>query len=1189
MGEMSFVHLHTHSEYSLLDGANRLTDLVHRAKEFEMPGLALTDHGCLFGAWAFHKLAKAEGLKPIIGMEAYVAPGDRRDRSKAGRGERSYYHLVLLARDMEGYKNLVKLSSIGYTEGFYHKPRVDREVLAAHSGGLVVSSACLAGEVARHLTADNWEGARETANWYANLFEDRYYLEVQAHDSQGQADLNKKIFTLSEEMGLPVIATNDAHFLQAEDHEAHDVLLCIGLGRDRSDTSRMRYDEGLYFKSALEIAERFPDHPEVLENTLKIAEDVNVGFEKTYHLPAFPLPASHSDENEYLVFLATEGAKKRYEDPLPQEVQERLDYELGVITETGYAGYFLITWDFIDWARRHGIPVGPGRGSAAGSIVAYSLWITNLDPLEFDLIFERFLNPERISMPDIDIDFCYERRGEVIEYVKEKYGKSAVGQIITFGTMKSRAVIRDVGRTLGIEPSETDRIAKMIPNAPGQSFTVEEAIKNLKEVKELYDEGGRYKQLFEYSMTLEGLSRHSSVHAAGVVIAPGPLEDYVPVCIQTGKNGSNGDASEAMHVTQYDMNCLDEAGMLKMDFLGLKTLTVIHEAVEAVVARMGELRHPDSGSVYESMDDVPLDDPAIYQMLARGGTSGVFQFESKLAIEKLRAMRCDRFNDLVATNALIRPGPLDSGMADAYIRRKTGREEVRYDHPDLQPILESTYGIIVYQEQVMRIANVLGGYNLAEADVLRKAMGKKIASLIRKELKQFIERAVARGVAKGTAETLAEQIETFGRYGFNLSHSAAYSIIAYQTAWLKAHYPAEFMAAMLSAVVSNTDDVVKYIGECRGIPRFLPRLDDGIQVLPPDVNESGWKFTAVGETHIRFGLGAVRGVGAAAVKSILAARKADGPFSTMFEFLERVDLRALNKRALEALITGGALDSFGYRAQLLAGLDTAYSEISARKAEEEAGQASLFGMGEALERKDPGLPNVPPWPEQERLKREKEALGFFISGHPLDHFADVVRAFDGVNTGNLKDHLGRPLDLACVVTKVQRQISRRDNSEWAKITVEDFHGTATVLAFKDNWQKYKETLHQDAVVLLSGKVSGRERDEEDPPIFLDAALPLDGVSNGGQLALQIELPVGAVLDDDVFVRAKEILKAHPGTAPVEVRLGSDNGMPAPILRSRTLKADPNQDTLEALQQMFGKARVRLVRVGHRTASEPETY
>ena len=1144
-----------------------------------MPGLALTDHGCLFGAWAFHKLAKKEGIKPIIGMEAYVAPGDRRDRSKAGQGERAYYHLVLLARDMEGYKNLVKLSSIGYTEGFYHKPRVDREVLAGHAGGLVVSSACLAGEVARHLTADNWDGAREAATWYASLFEDRYYLEVQAHDSEGQAELNEKIFKLSEEMDLPVIATNDAHFLHAEDHDAHDVLLCIGLGKDRSDTSRMRYDDGLYFKSAPEIAERFPDRPDVLENTLKIAEDVNLGFEKTYHLPAFSLPEDHTDANEYLVFLATQGAIRRYGDPLPEAVQERLDYELGVITETGYAGYFLITWDFIDWARRHGIPVGPGRGSAAGSIVAYSLWITNLDPLAFDLLFERFLNPERISMPDIDVDFCYERRGEVIEYVKEKYGKSAVGQIITFGTMKSRAVIRDVGRTLGMEPSETDRIAKMIPNTPGQAFTVEEAIKKLKDVKDLYEEGGRYKQLFDYSMTLEGLSRHSSVHAAGVVIAPGPLDDYVPVCIQAGKNGSNGDTSEAMHVTQYDMNCLEDAGMLKMDFLGLKTLTVIHDAVAAVVARLGELRQPETGTVFESMDDVPLDDPSVYAMLARGGTSGVFQFESKLAIEKLRAMRCDRFNDLVATNALIRPGPLDSGMADAYIRRKTGREEVRYDHPDLQPILESTYGIIVYQEQVMRIANILGGYNLAEADVLRKAMGKKIASLIREELQQFITKAVARGVEKRAAESLAEQIETFGRYGFNLSHSAAYSVIAYHTAWLKAHYPAEFMAAMLSAVVSNTDDVVKYIGECRELPRYLPKLDHGIQVLPPDVNESGWKFTAVGETHIRFGLGAIRGVGSSAVKSILTAREADGPFNAIFEFLERVDLRALNKRAVEALITAGALDSFGYRAQLLAGLDTAYSEISARKAEEEAGQASLFGTGDAaFERKDPGLPNVPKWPEHELLKREKEALGFFISGHPLDRYADVARAFDGVNTSSLKEHLGRPLELACVVTKLQRQISRRDNSEWGKITVEDFHGTATVLAFKDNWRKYKETLQQDAVVLISGKVSGRERDEEDPPIFLDEAVLLEGVPNSGQLALQIELPIGSELDDDVFARAKEVLAAHPGTAPVELVLGEDNGLAAPVLRSRTLKADPSQDTIEALKEMFGKARVRLVRV-----------
>ena len=1188
---MSFVHLHAHSEYSLLDGANRLRDLVQRAKEYEMPGLALTDHGCLFGAWKFHKLARAEGLKPIIGMEAYVAPGDRRDRSKAGQGERAYYHLVLLARDMEGYRNLVKLSSIGYTEGFYHRPRVDREMLAKYSDGLVVSSACMAGEVPRHLMADNLDGAREAAGWYANLFEDRYYLEVQAHDSEGQADLNSKVFELADEMGLPVIATNDAHFLGADDHDAHDVLLCIGLGKDRSDPNRMRYDGGLYFKSAQEIAERFPDRPDVLDNTLKIADEVNVGFEKSYHLPAFPLPESHDDENNYLVFLATEGAKRRYGDPLPDAVQERLSYELGVITETGYAGYFLITWDFIDWARRQGIPVGPGRGSAAGSIVAYSLWITNLDPLEFGLLFERFLNPERISMPDIDIDFCYERRGEVIEYVKDKYGQEAVGQIITFGTMKSRAVIRDVGRTLGLDPSETDRIAKMIPNTPGQSFTVEEAVEKLREVKALYEEGGRYKQLFDYSMTLEGLSRHASVHAAGVVIAPGPLDDYVPVCIQTGKSGSNGEAEQAMHVTQYDMNCLEEAGMLKMDFLGLKTLTVIHDAVTAVKTRIGELRHPESGDTYESMDDVPLDDAAVYKMLACGGTSGVFQFESNLAVDKLRAMRCDRFDDLVATNALIRPGPLDSGMTDAYIRRKTGREPVKYDHPDLEPVLGSTYGIIVYQEQVVRIANVLAGYSLGQADVLRKAMGKKIAELIRKELRQFVAKAVERGVEQRIAQSLAQQIETFGRYGFNLSHSSAYSILSYHTAWLKAHYPAEFMAAMLSAVVSSTDDVVEYIGECRDLPRYLPRLADGIRVLPPDLNESGWKFTAVGEMHIRFGLGAIRGVGSSAVKSIVSAREGGGAFKTMFDFLERVDLRALNKRAAEALITAGAMDSFGHRAQLLAGLDTAYSEISARKAEEEAGQASLFGSGDAsLERKDPSLPNIPEWTEQDRLTREKEALGFFISGHPLDRHRDVVEAFDRVNSANLKDHLGQSIDLACVVTKVQRQISRRDHTEWGKITVEDFHGTASVLAFKDNWQKYKEILQQDAVVLIAGKVSGRERDEDDPPIFLDDASFLEGVSNSGQLALQIELPVGAELDDDIFAKAREVLASHPGAAPVEVRLGSDSGMAASVLRSRTLNVDPNRDALGALQEMFGKARVRLVRVGDSgTATEKNVY
>lgn len=1198
---MSFVHLHTHSEYSLLDGANRLSDLVRKAKEFEMPALALTDHGCMFGAWTFQKIARKQGLKPILGMEAYVAPGDRRDRTRAGQGERSYYHLVLMARDREGYRNLVKLSSIGYTEGFYHKPRLDREVLARHSGGLIVTSACMAGEVSRHLLAGNDQGAEEAAAWYAELFRDRYYLEVQGHDSEGQDELNAKIFALSAKLGLPVVATNDAHFLHGEDHQAHDVLLCIGLGKDRNDPNRMHYDEGLYFKNAGEMAARFPDRPDVIENTVRIADEVDLTFDKQYHLPAFPLPGEFEGPDAYLVHLATEGAKERYGNPLPEHVKERLDYELDVIGRTGYAGYFLIVWEFIDWARQNGIPVGPGRGSAAGSLVAYALRITNIDPLEFDLLFERFLNPERVSMPDIDIDFCFERRGEVIEHVRQEYGREAVGMIITFGTMKSRAVIRDVGRTLGFEPSETDRIAKLIPNQPGKSFTVKEAVEQLKEVKEYYRKDERHRQLFDYSMTLEGLSRHASVHAAGVVIAPGPLDDYVPVCVQQtkgsggGRNGGNAASAEGgdgpgagldegqVVVTQYDMTCLEDAGMLKMDFLGLKTLTVIADAETMIRARAGALRHPVTGVEYPSMEEVPLDDPAVYRMLARGGTSGVFQFESQLATDKLRAMRCDRFDDLVATNALIRPGPLDSGMTDSYIRRKLGQEKVTYPLPILERTLEDTQGIIVYQEQVMRIANVLAGHTLGEADVLRKAMGKKDADLIRAELKLFVDRAVSRGTDRKATEELAQQIETFGRYGFNKSHSAAYSLLSYQTAWLKAHYPAEFMAALLSSVLDKTDDVVKYIGECRDLGRSVPSVPDGVEVLPPDVNESGWKFTVTGESQVRFGLGAVRGVGSAAVKSILRAREEGGRFASLFDFLERIDIRALNKRACEALIAAGALDHFGHRARLLAGLDTAYAEVSTRQAEKEAGQGSLFGeaMGGSAERPDPPLPEVPEWDEAFRLQKEKEALGFYISGHPLDRFRDVVRAFGPANTANLAEFAGQEVEFACVVTQVARQISRKDNSEWGKLTVEDFQGTATVLAFRETWEGNREAVHQDAVVLLRGKVSNRERDEEAPPVFLDGAEPLEAVRENGRVAVRIEIQPGGELPADTFPRARELLAAHPGRSPVELTVGQDNGASAPRFRSRSLSVQAGPGTVEGLRALFGRGAVRLVRAGDR--------
>jgi DNA polymerase III subunit alpha len=1187
---MSFVHLHTHSEYSLLDGANRLGDLVRRTRDLEMPALALTDHGCMFGAWEFQETARKAGIKPIVGMEAYVAPGDRRVKSPPrpgeGRAEDRYYHLVLLARDLEGYRNLVRLTSIGYLEGFYHRPRIDREVLARHGEGLIVSSACMAGEVARHLAADRWEAAREAASWYANLFDGRYYLEVQAHDTPGQRELNGKVLRLADELGLPVVATNDAHFLRAGDHDAHDVLLCIGLGKDRSDANRMRYDAGLYLKTPDEIRERFADRPDVVQNTLAIADSVDVRTSRQYHVPQFPLPDDVATEAGLLRRLTYEKARTRFGDPLPAGWDDRLEYELGVISNerADYAGYFLITQDFINWAKEHGIPVGPGRGSAAGSLVAYVLGITDVDPLEFDLLFERFLNPDRVSMPDIDIDFCYERRGEVIEHVREKYGKDSVGQIITFGTMKSRAVVRDVGRVLGFEPAETDRLAKLIPNAPNNSLTLAEAAERVTELKALIEGDPRVAQLVEYAKVLEGLSRHASVHAAGVVIAPGPLHEYVPVCTQSTRGSGGGGDDETVIVTQWDMNALEQAGMLKMDFLGLKTLTVIHDAVEAIRARHGTLRHPVTGASYERMEAVPLDDPLVYDMLARGGTTGVFQFESSLATDKLRSMRCDRFEDLVATNALIRPGPLDSGMTDVYIRRKLGREPVRYPHPLLEEVLSSTYGVITYQEQVMRMAQVLAGFTLAEADVLRKAVGKKDMELIQKEVGKFVDRALANGVEQRTANEIAEQVTTFGRYGFNRSHSVAYALLSYQTAWLKRHYPAEFMAALLSSVVDKTDDVVGYIAECRELGRYVPDRPHGVQVLPPDVNESGWKFTPVSGDAIRFGLGALRGLGAGAVNSILATRREGGPFRSLFDLADRVDLRLAGKRSLEALILSGACDALtdppAHRAQLLEGLDMMVREAQLRHEERASGQASLFDMGTAEaapERPEPQLPDVPRWAEAERLAREKEILGFFISGHPLERFSDEVRVFDQVNTASLRQFRDQKVELACVVTSVSRQISKKNGSEWGRLTVEDFYGTATVLVFGDVWEQYHDLLTQDAAVLLRGTVSGRDRDEDAPPIFLDSAVLLGQLRGSGSLAIEVAL--GAEAGPDIVEQASAAFREHPGPAALFVTIshGGNGAAETVRLRSRSITVTPSEALLESLRGLFGPDRIRLVR------------
>jgi DNA polymerase-3 subunit alpha len=1156
---VSFVHLHCHSEYSLLDGANRIDDLIARALEFEQPALAITDHGNMHAAWEFQEKARKAGIKPILGMEAYVALGDRRSREREGT-RKPYYHLVMLAKNNTGYKNLIKLSSLGYTEGFYSKPRVDRELLAKYNEGIVVSSACMAGEVAQHLLNDNWDAAREAASWYANTFKD-YYLEVQSHDTENQAELNTRVFKLATELGIPVVATNDSHFLRAEDHDAHDILLCIGLGKDFASNDRMRYDAGLYFKHAGEITAAFPDRPDVLENTVRIGEDSTIGLSKKYQVPAFPLPAGIESENAYLVALTEAGARERYGDPLPDEVRQRVDYELDVITKTGYAGYFLIVADFIRAAREKDIPVGPGRGSSAGSIVAYALRITNIDPLRFDLLFERFLNPERVSMPDIDVDFCMERRGEVIEYVREKYGRDSVGQIITFGTLKSRAAVKDVGRTLGFTPAETDALAKLIPNAPNFNLTVKEAIDRVPEVKKLYREEDRYHELLDFAMALEGLSRHAGVHAAGVVIAPGPLDDYVPVMTQAGTRGAGVNGEEGIVVTQYDMNALEKVGMLKIDFLGLTTLTVIDDALKSIRQRTGSA--PD-------LDAITLDDPEVYRMLRAGKTSGVFQFESPLATDMLRSLRCDRFEDLVASNGLMRPGPLDAGMHKVYIRRKKGEEPVTYLLPELREILEPTYGVITYQEQVMRVAQKLAGISLAEADVLRKAVGKKDPELIRAELDKFIEKSVARGHDPKIIEKIAEQLLTFGRYGFPKAHSVVYSIIGYHTAWLKVHFPADYMAALLSSQIGDTDNVVKYINETR---------DLGIEVLPPDVNESGYKFTVIGEKRIRFGLGAIRNVGRSAIDSIIAGRKS-GPFTSLSDLADRVDLRVCNKRVFDALIQAGALDALGgHRAQLAALLDQALREASLQQEEAASGQVSMFGglmAGDTTTHAPLTLPNIAPWSESERLAKEKEALGFYISGHPLEPFRTECELFATHKTSDLKAWSADPMTLAVVVTGIKRQMSKRSGSEFARLTVEDFSGSAEVMVFPEKWSVLADQIRTDIPVLVRGAYLWRDQASDNASFVVESVTRLAELRANGQIMISIELTRDPTLDPSLMKDVRSIAEAFPGAAPLELSYSDGNGLRA-RLRSRTLTLAVNNTALNDLRSLLGSDAVRLQR------------
>lgn len=1160
---MSFVHLHTHSEFSLLDGANRIPELVSHVKKLGMDSLAVTDHGNLHAAYPFYEEARAQGIRPILGFEAYLAFGPRTVQLKPQWAPAAYSHLVLLARNRVGYKNLIRLSSIGFTEGFYRRPRIDKEVLAEHSEGIVCLAACLSGEVALWLRQGRYEEARKSAEWFAQTFgKDGFWLEIQKHGIPEEDLVTEGMLRLGQEMGIGVVATNDAHYLRREDAEAHDVLLAIGTGADLDDPKRFRFTgQESYVKSEKEMRALFPNQPDTLRNTQTIADLCEFSFEKKYFLPQFPRPAEYSDDVTLLRDLAVKGTEVRYGTPMPDKVRERMEFELGVINTAGYAGYFLIVQDFIAAARARGIPVGPGRGSAAGSLVAYALGITNVDPLRFDLLFERFLNPERVSMPDIDVDFCFERRGEVIEYVRERYGRQSVGQIITFGTMKARAALKDVARVLKIPPGDADKLTKLIPSGPAYSLTISEAVTKVPELKELMRGNQLYQRLTDLGSRIEGISRHASVHAAGVVIAPGPLSDYVPVCTAPTKgSGQTADGEDAI-ITQYDMVALEKVGMLKMDMLGLKTLTVIHDAVNMIRDRHGSA--PD-------MDQLEFDDPEVYALLRRGRTAGVFQFESPLATETLRNMKCDRFDDLVASNALLRPGPLDTGMHLVFIKRKLGQEQVTYPHPALKEVLEPTYGVITYQEQVMRIANIIAGFSLAEADVLRKAVGKKDAELIKKELGRFVERAVALKIDRRLAEDLAAQIETFGRYGFNKSHSVAYSVLSYQTAWLKTHHPAEFMAALLSSEIGNTDKVVQYINEAREL---------GLEVLPPSVNESGFKFTVVGEKRIRFGLGAVRNVGWGAIDSIIQARH-QSPFINLTDFAERIDLRLCNKRVIESLVSAGALDGLGgHRAQLVAALDAVLSEAQLQQQEREAGQASLFGEAMPVaESRGPVLPEVPEWSEADRLTREKEVIGFFISGHPLERYRHEVELFGARTTATLGEWSEHQVTVAAVITLVKRQISKKTGKEYARLTVEDFHGTAEAIVFPEAWAKLNQVIRDDLPVLLTGGFSARDRGEERAPFVVENAVPLDQLKSSGAIGLSLrwrtpEAPPPAQVRAAVALCAK-----HPGPVPLYIEWSDGNGE-SMRLRSRRVRVAADDDLVQGLRALLDPVSVSYVKAG----------
>ncbi len=1160
-----FVHLHLHSQYSLLDGAIKIRELVRKVKELGMPAVALTDHGGMIGAVDFYEKATAEGVRPILGSEVYVAPGSLADRGESGPEERAH-HLILLCETDEGYRNLIQLVSRAHVDGYYYKPRIDKALLREHASGLLATSACLQGEIPSLLLRDGPDRAAQAVEEFREIFPDgRFFLEIQANGMAEQERVNPLLIGLARRTGTPLVATNDCHYLERSDAKAHEILLCLQTGKTIGDPTRMRFEtDQFYLKTGEEFRQAFGHvAPDAIRNTLAVAERCRVALDLGHNkIPEFCLPEGTTSEG-YLRTLAEAGLSRRLEEirrrggaHSPQgeaTYRGRLEYELSVIEGTGFSGYFLIVWDFIRYARERGIPVGPGRGSAAGSLVAWCLRITEVDPIAHGLLFERFLNPERVSLPDIDCDFCKDRRDEVIRYVEERYGKPNVAQIITFGTMKARAAVRDVGRVLEMPYAEVDRIAKLIPADLG--MTLEKAFRIEPRLPELCRDHPKAGELFEYARAIEGLSRHASTHAAGVVIANRPITEYVPLY-----RNSKGDIT-----TQFSMKHIEKVGLVKFDFLGLRTLTAIHDAIRLVREQRGE---------EVDLETIPLDDPEAYAMLSRGDTAGVFQCESRGFVDLLQRLKPDRFGDLIDAVALYRPGPLQSGMVDDFIERRHRRKEREYLLPQLEMILRDTYGVIVYQEQVMRIAVELAGFSMGEADVLRKAMGKKDVPLMEKMKGPFLAGARGKGIPERKALAVYELMAQFGEYGFNKSHSAAYALVAYQTAYLKTHFPVEYYCALMTSESGDTAKIIAYISHCR---------EKGIPILPPDVNESRLAFHPSGP-GIRFGLGAIKGIGEQAVQAILEA-KGEEPFRSIGDFLGRVDSRKVNRRALESLVKAGAFDSIepdraGLFASLPARVDAA-QEAARRRS---SGQFSLFG--EAAEGTAP--PREPSgggatWTRKERLAHEKEALGFYITGHPLDEFAAEMELFANATSSRLGQlRPGAEVKIGGIVSSI-RQRTTKTGKRMANLLLEDLEGVVEVVVFPEAYQRGQEALGSPGPIFLVGRLEsggraagtrGSEPEEGSASVVADEIFRMEQVREHLARSVHFEIQADRMTAADI-AELKRMIGAHRGPKKAYLHLIREGRYEVILTLPEEWSVNPSLSLARELRARFGYGVLRL--------------